>query len=79
VFGRRFALSATAFSLPLLLKKEERAGRGGAFYQFPLSPTLSPLVPREEREPKRRKRLACRTELVGDRRSNPQADYNSRA
>ena len=25
-------------------------GRGGTFYQFPLSPTLSPLVPRGERE-----------------------------
>src|SRR5436190_15693067 len=26
------------------------AARGGTFYQFPLSPTLSPLVPRGERE-----------------------------
>ncbi len=39
-------------------------GRGGAFYQFPLSPTLSPLVPRGEREAKRRKRFACRTQLA---------------
>src|SRR5881394_4470379 len=41
---------ASALALPLLLKKEERAGERRHFYQFPLSPTLSPLVPRGERE-----------------------------
>src|SRR6185436_5777146 len=54
----------TAFSLPLLLKKRRGPGRGGPFYQFPLSPTLSPLVPREEREAERRRLFACRIQLV---------------
>jgi|KBSSwiStaDraftv2_1062776.scaffolds.fasta_scaffold250662_2 hypothetical protein len=45
---------ATPFSLPLLLKRRRGPGRGGAFYQFPLSPALSPPVPRGERESKRR-------------------------
>src|SRR5881394_3158071 len=51
VFGRRFALSAQPLFLSLSSSKRRRGpGRGGAFYQFPLSPALSPLVPREERE-----------------------------
>jgi len=50
-------------------KRRRGPGRGGAFYQFPLSRTLSPLVPRREREPKCREPLACRTELVTDPRS----------
>src|SRR6266542_2617951 len=62
VFGKRFERT-TAFSLPLLLKKRG-PWRGGAFHQFPLSPTLSPLVPRGEREAKRRRRFACRTEMA---------------
>src|SRR6266571_3241559 len=47
-------------------KRRRGPGRGGTFYQFPLSPTLSPLVPRGEREAKRRKRFACRIQLVID-------------
>src|SRR5213075_1552215 len=71
VFGRRFALSAQPLFLSLSSSKRRRGpGRGGVFYQFPLSPALSPLVPREEREAERRRRFACRTQLVGDRRSS---------
>jgi len=55
---RRFVISCVrekicferATALSLLLKKGGGPGRGGAFYQFTLSPTLSPLVPRGERE-----------------------------
>src|SRR5436190_14193108 len=54
----------TAFSLPLLLKKEERAGERRRFLSIPLSPALSPLVPCEEREAEHRRRFACRTQLV---------------
>src|SRR6185369_5912910 len=49
VFRRRFALSAQPH-FPPPRKRRRGPGRGGAFYQFPLSPALSPLVPRGERE-----------------------------
>ena len=69
---RRFALSAQPRFLSLSSSKRRRGpGRGGASYQFPLSPALSPLVPRGEREAKPQKPFACRTQLVGDRRSTP--------
>jgi len=51
-------LNAQPHFLSLSSSKRRRGpGRGGAFYQFPLSPALSPLVPRREREPKCRRRL----------------------
>src|SRR5438309_8273596 len=44
VFGRRFALRAHRIFSPSPPQKRRRGpGRGGAFYQLPLSPTLSPL------------------------------------
>jgi len=54
---------ATAFSLPPQ-KGGEGRGEEALFINFPLSPTLSPLVPRGEREPKGRKRSACRTQQI---------------
>jgi len=56
----------TAFSLPLLLKKEERAGERRRFLSISLLSDSLPLIPREEREAKRSRRFACRTQLVCD-------------
>jgi len=65
VFGRSFALSAHPRVLSLSSsKKEERVGERRRFYQVPLSPTLSPLVPRREREAKHHKRFTGRTQLL---------------
>src|SRR5881394_3286142 len=56
---------ATAFSLPLLLKKEERAGERRRFLSIPpLSGSLPARSSRGEREAERRRRFACRTQLL---------------
>jgi len=69
------------FSLSPPQKRRRGPGRGGVFYQFPLSPTLSPLVPRRERESKCRKRFECRTQLIENLRysyaSAPRDCHNS--
>src|SRR5213075_1802028 len=55
----------TAFSLPLLLKKEERAGERRRFLSIPpLSGSLPARSSRGEREAERRRRFACRTQLL---------------
>src|SRR5205814_306952 len=72
VFGKKFVLSAQLLFSPSPPQKRRRGpGRGGTSYQFPLSPTLSPLVPRGEREAKRRRRFACRTQRFTEMRYGP--------
>ncbi len=54
VFGQEYALSAEAcFGSLSSPKGGEGRGEEAIFHPFPLSPTLSPLVPRGEREDKR--------------------------
>src|SRR5207253_9132708 len=60
---------ASALALPLLLKKEERAGERRHFLSVsPLSDSLPARSSRGERA-KPRKRFACRTQLFADPRS----------
>src|SRR6185436_19276171 len=50
-------------------KGGEGRGEEALFIHSPLSPTLSPLVPRREREKEQRERFACRTQLVSNLRN----------
>src|SRR5204863_680054 len=72
---------ASALALPLLLKKEERAGERRHFLSVsPLSDSLPARSSRGERA-KPRKRFACRTQLVVNlptaAREQRSADYKS--
>ena len=45
--------------LPLFPKGRRGSGRGGSLFSLPLSPALSPLVPRGEREKRKTRRSFC--------------------